>query len=140
MQPTGNTNQAIGLAWGWQSLLPQTPLNTPAEDPNYKYRRVIILLSDGDNTQNRYSSTVSAIDTRQKKLCDNIKAVNDTKTNQPMYTIYTIQVNTANDNTSAVMSYCASSKDTYFSTTTAAGINTAFSAIGASLSKLRVAQ
>jgi Flp pilus assembly protein TadG len=140
MQPTGNTNQAIGLAWGWLSLLQQSPLSAPAEDSNYKYSRVIILLSDGDNTQNRYSSTVSAIDARQKLLCDNIKAVIDPKTSKPMYTIYTIQVNTANDNTSPVMSYCASSTDTYFSTTTAAGINNAFSAIGASLSKLRVAQ
>lgn len=146
MNPTGNTNQAIGLAWGWQSLLQQTPLNSPAEDPNFKYRRVIILLSDGDNTQDRYydaslsSNYVSQIDARQKKLCDNIKALKDPKTNQPMYTLYTIQVNTANDNTSPVMSYCASSTDTYFSTTTASGIATAFSAIGASLSKLRVAQ
>lgn len=140
MQPTGNTNQAIGMAWAWLSLLQQSPLSAPAEDANYKYNRVIILLSDGDNTQNRYSSDVNAIDARQKKLCDNIKAVTDPKTNKPLFTIYTIQVNTANDNNSPVMSYCASSSDTYFSTTTASGINTAFSAIGASLSKLRVAQ
>lgn len=140
MQPTGNTNQAIGMAWAWLSLLQQAPISAPAEDANYKYNKVIILLSDGDNTQNRYSSDVNAIDARQKKLCDNIKAITDPKTNKPMFTIYTIQVNTANDNNSPVMSYCASSTDTYFSTTTASGINSAFSAIGASLSKLRVAQ
>lgn len=132
MQPQGNTNQAIGMAWGWLSLLQQNPFNAPAEDSNYKYSRVIILLSDGDNTQNRNSSSVSAIDARQKLLCDNAKAAG--------IQIYTIQVNTNNDNTSSVMSYCASSSNTYFSTTTAAGINTAFSAIGASLSKLRIAK
>jgi len=132
MQPNGNTNQAIGLAWAWLSLLQQDPLNAPAEDSNYKYSKVVILLSDGDNTQNRNSSSVSAIDARQRLLCDNAKAAG--------IQIYTIQVNTANDNTSSVMSYCASGSNNYFSTTTAAGINTAFSAIGASLSKLRIAK
>ncbi len=132
MQPRGNTNQAIGMAWGWLSLLQQNPFNAPAEDSNYKYSKVIILLSDGDNTQNRNSSSVSAIDARQKLLCDNAKTAG--------IQIYTIQVNTNNDNTSSVMSYCASGSNNYFSTTTASGINTAFSAIGASLSKLRIAK
>ncbi|HZE15252.1 MAG TPA: pilus assembly protein TadG-related protein, partial [Mycobacterium sp.] len=50
MQPEGNTNQAIGLQVGWQSLT-QSPFTVPAEDPNYKYSKVIILLTDGLNTQ-----------------------------------------------------------------------------------------
>ncbi len=132
MQPEGNTNQAIGMAWAWLSLLQQNPLNAPAEDTNYKYTKAIILLSDGDNTQNRNSSSVSAIDARQRLLCDNAKAAG--------ITIYTIQVNTNNDNTSSVMSYCASSTSNYFATTSASGINTAFSSIGSSLSKLRIAK
>lgn len=139
MDPQGNTNQAIGMAWGWLSLLQQTPLNAPAEDPNFQYSKVIVLLSDGDNTQNRFSSSASAIDARQKILCDNIKAVKDSK-GKAVFTIYTIQVNTNNDNTSSVMSYCASNSSTYFSTTTAGGINTAFSSIGSALSKLRIAK
>lgn len=139
MDPQGNTNQSIGMAWGWQSLLQQTPLNAPAEDSNFQYSKVIVLLSDGDNTQNRFSSSVGDIDARQKILCDNIKAVKDSK-GKTVFTIYTIQVNTNNDNTSSVMSYCASSTGTYFSTTTAGGINTAFSSIGSALSKLRIAK
>jgi Flp pilus assembly protein TadG len=132
MQPRGNTNQAIGMAWAWLSLLQQSPLNAPAEDSNFKYNKVIILLSDGDNTQNRFSSNQNTIDGRQKLLCDNAKAAG--------IQVYTIQVNTNNDNNSSVMSYCASSSNNYFSTTTAGGINTAFSSIGASLSRLRIAQ
>jgi len=65
-------------------------------------------------------------------LCDNAKTAG--------IQVYTIQVNTNNDNNSSVMSYCASSSNNYFSTTTANGINTAFSSIGASLSRLRIAQ
>lgn len=132
MIPSGNTNQAIGMAWGWLSLLQQSPLNAPSEDPNFKYSKVVILLSDGDNTQNRFSSSKNAIDARQKLLCDNAKAAG--------IQIYTIQVNTDGSANSSVMSYCASSTSNYFSTTSASGINTAFSSIGTALSKLRIAK
>ena len=54
MQPTGGTDQSVGLAWAWQSLLPGGPLNAPAEDSNTTYNRVIILLSDGLNTEDRW--------------------------------------------------------------------------------------
>ena len=37
LTPNGGTNQAIGMAWAWQSLQPALPLNTPAKDPNYTY-------------------------------------------------------------------------------------------------------
>jgi hypothetical protein len=53
MQPTGSTNQAIGLAWAWQSLLQTGPIPAPAEDSNYTYNRLIILLSDSLNTESR---------------------------------------------------------------------------------------
>ena len=55
MQPNGNTNQAIGLQMGWQSLT-ASPFTIPAMDPNYKYQQVIILLTDGLNTQDRWYS------------------------------------------------------------------------------------
>ena len=74
MQPTGMTNQGIGLAWAWMTLGQGAPFNAPAKDPNYTYKDAIILLSDGLNTQNRYSNSASQIDARQKILCDNAKA------------------------------------------------------------------
>ncbi len=86
MEPTGNTNQGIGMAWAWMSLTQSDPLNAPAKDPNYTYKDAIILLSDGLNTQNRWYSNASQIDARQKILCDNAKAAG--------ITVYTIQVNT----------------------------------------------
>ena len=58
MQPSGNTNQAIGLQMGWQSLT-ASPFTVPAMDPNYHYTQAIILLSDGLNTQDRWYSTAS---------------------------------------------------------------------------------
>jgi Flp pilus assembly protein TadG len=149
MQPTGGTNQPIGLAWAWQSLQPTAPLSAPVEDSNYIYTRAIIILSDGLNTEDRWPAYGNGntqfggqIDARQKLLCDNIKAVIDPKTGQPAYTIYTIQVNTGSpgDPTSTVLQNCASSTDKFFLVTTASQTLTVFNTIGTQLSKLRVAK
>jgi hypothetical protein len=130
--PTGNTNQGIGLAWGWMTLTTGDPMNAPAKDTNYTYKDAIVLLSDGLNTQNRWYSNASQIDARQKKLCDNAKAAN--------ITIYTVQVNTGGDPTSSVLQYCASSTDKFFLVTSANQTVSVFQSIGTSLSKLRVAR
>jgi Flp pilus assembly protein TadG len=149
MQPTGGTNQAIGLSVGVQSLIPGGILNAPAEDANTTYNRVIILLSDGLNTEDRWpengngSSQASGnpIDARQEKLCTNLKNAKDSK-GSPMYTVYTIQVNTSTpaDPTSQVLSDCASSPDKFFMLTSSTQILTTFQTIGTALSKLRVAK
>ena len=137
--PNGGTNQPIGIAWGWQSLTQGAPLNAPAEDPNYTYKRALIVMSDGLNTQDRWPSYGngqtqynSAIDNRQKIQCDNIKAAG--------VTIYTMHVNTNGDPTSAVLQYCASGADKFTTVTSSSQIAAAFTAIGTSLSKLRVAK
>lgn len=141
MQPTGGTNQPIGLAWAWQSLQQTAPLNAPAEDPNYTYKKAIIILSDGLNTEDRWPAYGNGstqfggqIDARQKILCDNIKAQG--------VTVYTIQVNTGTpgDPTSTVLQYCASGADKFFLVTSSSQVLTVFNSIGTSLAKLRVAK
>jgi hypothetical protein len=79
MAQLGNTNQAIGLQVGWQTLT-ATPFTVPPVDPDYKYQTVIILLTDGLNTQDRWYTSQSSINTRQQKTCDNIKAAGLTVT------------------------------------------------------------
>ena len=133
LQPTGNTNQGIGLAWGWLTLGTGAPFNAPAKDTaNYTYKEAIILLSDGLNTQNRWYSNASQIDARQKILCDNAKAAN--------ITIYTVHVNTGNDPTSTVLKYCASGADKFFEVKQANQTLSVFNSIGQSLAKLRIAK
>jgi Flp pilus assembly protein TadG len=137
--PNGGTNQPIGIAWGWQSLSRDAPLYAPAEDPNYTYTKVLIVMSDGLNTQDRWPSYGNGqtqfngqIDARQRIQCDNIKAAG--------IIIYTMHINTDRDPTSAVLRYCASSPDKFSTVTSASQIMTAFTSIGSSLSKLRVAR
>ena len=131
LQPAGNTNQGIGIQWAFQSLT-SAPFTVPAFDPNYKYQQIIILLTDGLNTQNRWSSTQSAIDARETITCSNAKAAG--------ITIYTVQVNTGGDPTQDVLRTCASSSDKFFLLTTSGQIVTTFESIATKLSQLRVAK
>jgi Flp pilus assembly protein TadG len=136
MSPSGNTNQAVGLAWGWQSLSTSNPpIAAPAKANNYVYKDYIVLLSDGLNTQNRWSTTQSDIDARQQILCQNIKA----DTSNPV-TIFTIQVNINNaDPKSQVLQDCATNG--YFQMITSASqTSDAFKNILTQISKLRVAK
>jgi Flp pilus assembly protein TadG len=132
MVPNGNTNQGIGLAWGWQSLTQNAPLNAPAEDSNYTYQHIIILLTDGLNTQNRWTTDPSQIDARQATMCTNVKNAG--------ITLYTIQVNTGGDATSTLLRNCASDLTKWYVLTSASQIVTAFNQIGTNLSKLRIAK
>jgi Flp pilus assembly protein TadG len=139
MVANGNTNQAIGLQLGWQSLVGGGPFPAPpVMDPNYQYQQVIILLTDGLNTQDRWYSTASQIDARQQLTCNNINAAG--------ITLYTVQVNTDGDPTSTLLQNCAGSPGKYpdsnkfFLLTSANQIITTFQQIGTALSNLRVAQ
>jgi hypothetical protein len=145
MQPSGSTNQPIGLVWGWQSLVGGGPLIAPAKDSNYKYTDIIILLSDGLNTQNRWSTNAGNID---KRMYDSANSGSGTCANAKAagVTIYAVQVNTGGDPTSAVMQNCAGSPDKlidpskFYMLTTAGAIATAFNEIGTNLTRLRVAK
>jgi hypothetical protein len=138
MQPTGSTNQGIGLVWGWQSLAGGGPFTAPPKDFGYEYKEYIILLSDGMNTENRWFSSQTPVDNRMYQngngsgTCANIKAAG--------ITIYAIQVNTGGDPESTVMKNCASSADKFYMLTEASQISNAFDAIGSEITKLRVAE
>jgi Flp pilus assembly protein TadG len=145
LYPAGNTNQPIGLVWAWQSLVGGGPLTAPAKDANYKYTDVIILMSDGLNTENRFSTSQTTIDKRMYDssnngagTCANIKNAG--------VTLYTVQVNTGGDPLSTLLQNCAGSPEKFsditkfFQVTTASGLGTVFNTIGTNLTQLRVAK
>jgi hypothetical protein len=131
MEPNGMTNQTIGLQWAFQSLT-ASPFTIPPKDPNYKYSDIIIHLTDGLNTQNRWSKKQSEIDERTKLVCTNAKAAG--------VTIYAIQVNTTGDPTQQVLKDCASTPDKFFILNSANQMVSTFQQIGTQLSNLRIAQ
>lgn len=139
MVADGNTNQPIGLVWAWQSLVGGGPLTAPAKDANYNYSDIIILMSDGLNTANRWSTSQSQVDKRMYDsssggagTCANIKASG--------ITIYSIHVNTNGDPMSTLLQNCASGTDKFWMITSAADLGTVFQTIGTNITKLRVAQ
>jgi Flp pilus assembly protein TadG len=141
MRPTGGTNQPIGIAWAWQSLQQTLPLNAPAEDSNYTYKKALIVLSDGLNTEDRWPANGNgltqyggAIDTIQQTLCTNVK--------NSGVIVYAIQLNTGSpgDPTSTALQNCASGLDKFYHVRDATKTLSVFNSIGTSLAKLRVAK
>src|SRR4029079_6045330 len=100
----------------------------PPKDPNYTYNQVIILLTDGLNTQDRWFTDQASIDARQAMTCTNLKAAG--------ITLYTIQVNTGGDPTSTLLQNCSSTPDKFYLLTSSSQIVTVFNQIGTQLSKL----
>ncbi len=146
MNPTGNTNTTIGLEWAWHSLTAGAPLYAPAEDPLYDYKKVIIFLTDGDNTENRVWSTdrnspkyrsdaQSKIDGRMKDACANAKNPASVNGNVEIYTILVMQ------GSAPLLQNCASNpSDHYFKITAANQLVSVFKELGAKLAKLHVAK
>jgi len=136
MTAGGATNQAIGLAWGWMLMTPGSPIVDPGTLPA-NTQQVIILLSDGLNTEDRWSGAGwgedSVTDARMTQVCNNVKAAGIT-----VYTIF-VDLNGAQGN-STVLQNCATDPSKYFDLTTSAGIVDAFNQIGQQITNLRVMQ
>jgi len=140
MTPNGTTNQPIGLVWAWHALTPGPPLNAPTITDSTT-KQIIILLSDGMNTQDRWYgngfSISTDVDARMYSggagTCKNIKDAG--------IEIYTVQVNVNNaDPLSQVMKNCASKPENFFMLTTSGQIVDTFNQIGTQLAKLHLTQ
>jgi Flp pilus assembly protein TadG len=135
MSPNGSTNQTIGLVWGWHSMTQGAPLNPPVLPNNTQ--RVIIILSDGLNTQNRWSgdgsNQSSDVDGRMSLVCSNAKAAGIT-----IYAVY-VDLNGTQGNSSVLQS-CATDISKYYDLTKAVQIQSAFADIGQQITNLRVTQ
>ena len=125
MTPTGNTNVTIGMAWGFQLLMPVAPFNAPAFANDLD--KVLIILTDGDNTQNRWSSSQSSIDARTSKVCDNVKAAN--------IRVYTVRVIAGNG---TLLKSCASKPTMYYDVDQAIELTSVFGSIAQNLANLRI--
>jgi Flp pilus assembly protein TadG len=128
MTPVGATNVTIGLVWAWHALTANAPF-TVAAAPDPTLDKVIILLTDGDNTKNRWTTNSASIDARTKLACANIKAAN--------IKIYTVRVIAGNV---SLLQGCATTPNMYYDVQQASQLNTVFSAIAQNLANLRLAK
>ena len=91
--------------------------------------KVMILLTDGLNTQNRFTTVPSQIDARTAAVCDNIK-----KANIKLYTVRVIEGN------AALLQGCATAPNMFFDVQVASELKGVFASIAASLSGARLAK
>jgi len=129
MQAGGNTNQAIGVAHGWQTLTTNGAYGAPAVPANTT--RYIILFSDGLNTQNRWTTVPANIDARMHLAC------NAAKTDGVV--IYTLYVHVAGDPAdSPPLQDCASDSSKYYNLSGSSQIAAAFADITKKITNVRV--
>jgi len=87
------------------------------------------MLTDGDNAQNRWTSSGRSIDARTTKACDNIKVAN--------IRIYTVRVINGD---AELLQGCATNPTMYFDVQQASQLNSVFSSIAQNLANLRIAE
>lgn len=130
MIASGPTNVPIGVAWAWHALSNGVPLNQGSPPDTKDLMRVMIVLTDGDNTSNRWGgNSGGAIDKRLTAVCTNVKASG--------IIVYTVRVI---DGNAAVLQSCATSTSHYFNVTNASQLTPVFEQIASSLSKLRISK
>jgi hypothetical protein len=125
MTPAGNTNVTIGLSWGFQLLSPNEPFNAPAPAPDLD--KVIVLMTDGENIQNRWTASANSINARTQKACDNVKAAN--------IKLYTVRVINGDV---TLLKGCATKASMYYDVQNADQLNNVFSSIAQNLANLRI--
>jgi uncharacterized protein YegL len=122
MNASGMTNLTIGMAWGFNMLTPGAPLSTAAEPSKY-LKRYMIVLTDGMNTKNKWTTDPAQIDARTSQICVNAKASG--------IRIYTIRVINGNE---TLLQSCASETSMYRNITNANQLTGVFEAIAKELS------
>jgi len=160
MVATGNTNVPMGLMWGWHTISPNAPFADGQAYGTDKLRKIVILMTDGDNTNDIYdnpnnsvysglgyiwetrlgsstgvSSTAAqrttAMNSRFTELCTNMRAKN--------IEIYVIGVEVASS-TSSLLSTCATDASHYFNVTDASQLTATFQTIAGQIANLHLSQ
>ena len=126
MTPSGMTNVTIGMVWGWHALTPGEPF-TQGQTVRPDVDKVMILLTDGLNTANRFTTNPSQIDARTAAVCDNIK-----KAKIKLFTVRVIEGNLA------LLQGCATASNMFYDVQVASQLKDVFASIAASLSGARL--
>ena len=164
MVASGNTNVAMGLMWGWHTLSPNAPFADGKAYSTPKTQKIIVLLTDGDNTNNennnpnnsiytgygymwqerlRNSSNValdeSSSSTSRRNAIDSRQAKACANAKAAGILIYSIGVGVSNHSKS-ILQTCATQSDMYYDVTDAAQLTSVFNTIAGAIQNLRIAK
>jgi Flp pilus assembly protein TadG len=143
MVPVGCTNVTIGARFGMATLSPTDvfgPGPAPLGDPNTD--KYLIVLTDGDNTNNRYVRTpdcsgtgaTADIDTKTRAMCADIKA-KSTRAGTPDVRVFTVRVI---NGSRALLRDCATNASMYKEVNNASEIDAVFQDIIKEITSLRL--
>jgi Flp pilus assembly protein TadG len=138
MVAAGNTNTGIGMAWGLEALTPGGPLasGTPLGDKGVD--KIIILLTDGQNTEDRYDrpscflifcspANVANLNARTLANCSVAKAAG--------IRVYTVRLI---DGDEGLLRSCASEASFFYDVLKAEDLAPAFKSIGSAILAVRI--
>jgi Flp pilus assembly protein TadG len=129
MIASGTTNVPLGIAWGWHALSNGVPLTQGSPGSDNTKMRIMIVLTDGENTEHRWAGNSNGIDDRMRQICANVKLSG--------ITVYTIRVLNGDAN---LLRSCATTAAHYFNVTNADQLTPVFEQIGSSLTKMRISR
>lgn len=129
LKPAGNTNITIGVQWGMEVLSPDTPMEGGVAFKTKGLQKYMIVITDGNNTQNRFTSKQVDIDARTKLACEEARKLE--------ITIYTVRVMEGN---SELLRGCASKPEYFYDLKTADQLKKAMEDIFTNIKKLRLTQ
>lgn len=155
MTAVGDTNIPMGLVWGWHLLSPGAPFSDGVPYGAPKTQKIVILMTDGDNTHTSSSNSNASIyagagyiwqgrlgitggtttqrrtamDGRLATLCSNMKAKG--------IIIYTVRVEVSGGS-SSVMRDCATTPDKFYDVQSVSQLTAVFDSIAAAIQNLRI--
>jgi Flp pilus assembly protein TadG len=143
MKPSGCTNITIGARYGLATLSDQGPLAGGASFGDKTTDKYMVILTDGDNTQNRFVNDCSQsgnrqlIDTKTKSICDLItgRRVEGGQAQPYNVKVFTVRVI---DGNAQLLRSCATEPGMAKEVTSAAEISAVFTEILSQISGVRL--
>ncbi|MEE8438267.1 MAG: hypothetical protein V3S07_01680 [Micropepsaceae bacterium] len=157
MGADGYTHIPLGAVWGWRTLSPGAPYNEGVDYDDESVRKVLIIMTDGENTippqstmnNSRYSAfgylrqgrlgTTTSRSAASDELDDMLLEVCENAIGNDIL-VYTIGFAINSSNIQSLLSECASEEDNYFNSPSASALESAFGSIATDLSNLRLAK
>lgn len=141
MYPHGNTLGNVGMLWGGRLLSPEPPFTEGKEWDNEYWKKAVVMMSDGDNTndgtysaywfRSKHTMNVTKHNQRFEETCNNLKKMG--------VLIYTITFTSGiNNTTKGYYKRCATSEGHYYDAPNQSDLQAAFEKIARELSTLHI--
>jgi Flp pilus assembly protein TadG len=127
MTPSGYTNVTMGVMGGLATLTPGSPFPGAGPMGDRDVIKYLIVLTDGDNTRNRWSWSQADIDARTRAACNTAKG-------RPI-TVFTIRVIEGN---AALLRDCASTPANFYDVQNASQLTPVFQNIARQILSIRL--